>query len=89
MRAAKPSVRASPGAALIRDRSIPLRSMRSPCGSPLLIGILHTEIAKVAKIDLELGDPMIGGRSVSFAFYAISVWMVFSDRITHRDRKGR
>jgi hypothetical protein len=29
-----------------------------------LIGILHTEIAKVAKTDLELDDPSIRGRSV-------------------------
>jgi hypothetical protein len=55
MRAAKP---------LIRGRSVSLGSLRSACGSSYLIGILHTEIAKVAKIDLELGDPLIRGWSV-------------------------
>jgi hypothetical protein len=69
--------------------SVPLRSLRSLCGSPFLIGVLHTEIAKIAKNQFGLD----GLRSVvvrSFAFFAISVWIAFSDRnFTHGDRKDR
>jgi hypothetical protein len=31
--------------------SVPLCSLRSLCGSSFLIGVSHTEIAKIAKID--------------------------------------
>ena len=44
----------------------------------VLICALHTEIAKT---DLELDEPTIGGRSGFFVIFAISVWKAFSDRI--------
>jgi hypothetical protein len=117
------------GRPFIRGSSIPLRSLRSLGESSFLTGILHTEIAKIAKTDFGLGDPSIRGSSISlrslrplceflflngvlhteiakiaktdsvwmalrfmvarsFAIFAISVWIVFSDRsFTHRDRK--
>jgi hypothetical protein len=59
------------------------------CVDAFLIGVLHTEIAKIAKtgsVWVTLGSVVIR----SFAFFAISVWIVFSDRsLTHRDRKDR
>jgi hypothetical protein len=42
-----------------------------------LIGILHTEVAKVAKTDSDWVSLPFRGSSVSFAFFAISVWIVF------------
>ena len=52
---------------------------------PFVIGILHTEIAKVTKTDLQLDEPAIGGLARSFVIFAISVWKAFSDRILHTE----
>ena len=47
--------------------------------------ILHTEIAKVTKTDLELDWPAPGGRARSFVIFVISVWKAFSDRMLHTE----
>jgi hypothetical protein len=48
---------------------------------------LHTEIAKVAKTDLELEEATIGGWSRSFVI-SVCKWP-FLIGFTHEDRKGR
>jgi hypothetical protein len=52
----------------------------------ILSEFLHTEIAKIIKTDQELDGPF---RFRDLCFFAISVWVVFSDRIFYTLRSLR